>query len=301
VRREWTPGRRRAAVVGAWLIATALLAVCVRSIDWSHAAEILVAPHPAWIAVAVLLNASIVPLTGAFWMALRPQNEPAVPFRRAFEIAATAIALMNTVPFGAGHASAVVLWMRRGNSSQRGALSILALDQLGEGVTKVGLFLIVAVVAPMPTWMRAGVTSATLLVAILSVVLVVASRWATELRIDRAWTRASAGLGFVVGTKVAEALGIVAVQRAFGVDVGASGTLLVFAAVILGSMIPVTPGNAGTYEAAAFVAYRHLGLPPEQALSLALVQHLCFVLPSVGIGYLFMSAQTLARSAIASR
>lgn len=298
---EWTTGRRRAAVVGAWLLATALLAVCALSIDWSRAPEILVSARPGWIAVAILLNASIVPLMGAFWMALRPRSEPTVSFRRAFEIAATATALMNTIPFGAGHASIVVLWMRRGNSSQRGALSILALDQLGEGIAKIGVFLIVALVAPMPTWMRAGVTSATLLVAILFVVLVVASRWATELRIDRTWIRACAGLGFVIGTKVAEALAIVAVQRAFGVDVGASGTLMVLAAVILGSMIPVTPGNAGTYEAAAFVAYRHLGLSPEQALSLALVQHLCFVVPSVGIGYLFISAQTFARSAIASR
>ena len=301
MRLDLTPGRRRAAVVGAWLLATALLAVCARSIDWSHAAEILAAAHPAWIAIAILLNASIVPLMGAFWMALRPRSEPAVSFRRAFEIAATAIALMNTIPFGAGHASIVVLWIRRGNTSQRGALSILALDQLGEGIAKVGLFLVVALVAPMPTWMRAGVTSVALLVAILFAVLVVASRWATELRIDRTWTRACAGLGFVIGTKVAEALAIVAVQRAFGVDVSAGGTLLVLAAVILGSIIPVTPSNAGTYEAAAFLAYRHLGLPPEQALSLALVQHMCFVLPSVGIGYLFMSAQTFARSAIASR
>jgi uncharacterized membrane protein YbhN (UPF0104 family) len=301
VKLEWTPGRRRIAVVGAWLLATGLLAVCARSIDWSHAADVLASALPSWIAVAILLNASIVPLTAAFWLSLRPRTEPAVPFRRAFEIAASAIALMNTVPFGAGHASVVILWMRRGDTSQRGALSLLALDQLGEGIAKVGLFLTVALVAPMPAWMRAGVSSATLLVAILLIVLAVASRWATELRIDRAWMRACAGLTFVVGTKVMEALAIVAVQRAFGVSVGTSGTLLVLAAVILGSMIPVTPGNAGTYEAAAFVAYRHLGLTPEQALGLALVQHVCFVLPSVGIGYLFVSAQTVARSAIASR
>ena len=73
------------------------------------------------------------------------------------------------------------------------------------------------------------------------------------------------------------------------------------AAVILGSMVPVSPGNLGTYEASVFLAYRYLGVAPEQALSLALVQHLCFMLPSVGVGYLFVSAHTVARSAIASR
>jgi uncharacterized membrane protein YbhN (UPF0104 family) len=80
-----------------------------------------------------------------------------------------------------------------------------------------------------------------------------------------------------------------------------SGTLLVLAAVVLGSMVPLTPGNVGTYETAVFVAYRYLGLAPELALSLALVQHIAFIIPSVGVGYLYVSAQTLARSAIASR
>jgi uncharacterized membrane protein YbhN (UPF0104 family) len=66
-------------------------------------------------------------------------------------------------------------------------------------------------------------------------------------------------------------------------------------------MIPIAPGNLGTFEASAFVAYRYLGLPADQALSLAIVQHVCFMVPSVGIGYLFFSAQTLSRSVMASR
>jgi len=301
VKIEWTPGRRRAALVGGWLLATALVVVCARTIDWRRAAGVLATAHPSWIVVAIVVNASIVPLTALFWIALRSQTEEPVSFKIAFEIAATSIALMNTVPFGAGHASMVLLWIRRGNTTQRGALSVLALDQLGEGLAKVALFLLVGLLAPVPTWMRAGITTATLLVGALILGLGVASRWMSELRIDRSLSRTAMALAWLAATKVAEALAIVTAQRAFGIDVGASGTLLVLAAASLGSMIPITPGNAGTYEAAVFVAYRHLGLAPEQALSLALVQHLSFVLPSVGVGYLYMSAQTVARSAIASR
>jgi hypothetical protein len=101
--------------------------------------------------------------------------------------------------------------------------------------------------------------------------------------------------------KGVELLAIAAVQQAFGVHIGAGGTLLVLAAVVLGTMLPLAPGNLGTYEASAFLAYRYLGVAPEQALTLAIVQHVCFMLPSVGIGYLFVSAHTLSRSAIASR
>ena len=78
VKLDWTPGRRRAALVGGWLIATALLVVCARTIDWTRATDLLATTRPAWIVAAIMLNAAIVPVTGAFWMALRPTTEPPV-------------------------------------------------------------------------------------------------------------------------------------------------------------------------------------------------------------------------------
>jgi uncharacterized membrane protein YbhN (UPF0104 family) len=71
--------------------------------------------------------------------------------------------------------------------------------------------------------------------------------------------------------------------------------------VIVATMLPISPGNVGTYEASVFLAYRYLGVAPEVALSLAIVQHVCFMLPAVGVGYSYLSAQALSRSAIASR
>lgn len=297
----WTAGRRRAALVLAWLVATALLVVCARSVDWAKAAQVLVTVRPGWIALALLANASILVWWAAFWRALRPDNETPVTFRRMFEIASSASALMNTVPFGGGHASSVLLLMRRGETTQRGALSVMALDQLGEGLTKLGIFLLVGWLVPLPAWMRAGITTATLIIAAWFVALLVASRWAKELQILKRGRRAAGALVYVVAMKAVEFVAIAAVQHALGVELSASSTLLVLSAVILGSMVPVAPGNLGTYEASVFLAYRYLGIAPEQALSLALVQHVCFMLPSVGVGYLFMSAHTVSRSAIASR
>jgi uncharacterized membrane protein YbhN (UPF0104 family) len=293
--------RRRLAWLGAWLLATTLLVACARTIDWTRAAEVLGNAHLGWIGVAVALNAAILVCWAAFWRALLPDGEAPLGYRRMFEIVATASSLMNTVPFGGGHASSIVLLMRRGGTTQRGALSVLALDQLGEGVTKVSLFLLVAMLLPLPVWMKAGVTTASLVVSAWFITLVVASRWARELEILRHWRRSLAALACVVTMKAVEALAIAAVQRAFGVQVSAGGTLLVLAALILGTMLPVAPGNLGTYEASVFLVYRYLGVSPEQALTLAVVEHLCFLLPSAGIGYAFLSAHTLSRSVIASR
>jgi uncharacterized membrane protein YbhN (UPF0104 family) len=280
---------------------TAAIVIAARRIDWGHAMELLATARGGWIGMAVLANAGILACWAAFWRLLRPDAETPVGYGRMFEIVSSASSLMNTLPFGGGHASSVVLLMRRGNTTQRGALSVLALDQLGEGVTKLSLFLLVAALAPLPTWMRAGVLAASLGVAALLVVMMVASRWTSQLAILTSGKRSATALCCVLAMKSAEALAIAAVQHAFGVDLPVSGTLLVLAAVVLGTMLPLAPGNLGTYEASAFLAYRYLGVGPEQALSLAIMQHVCFMLPSVGIGYLYLSAQTLSRSAAASR
>lgn len=297
---RWTPSRRRAARVGAWLVATALLVVCARSVDWHRAAAVLASARPGWMALAVAANAAILPCMALFWRALRPAPEPPVSVGRMLEVASTATAVMNTVPFGAGHAAAVLLLVRRAHTSQRGALSVLALDQLGEGVVKVTLFLLVAALVPMPAWMRAGVVTTSLAVAVWLATLVVASKWAVELRVLHDVRRSASALLYVAATKLAEAGAIVAVQRAFGVPVTPAGTVLVLAAVILGTIVPVAPGNLGTYEASALVAYRHLGVAPETALGMAIAQHVAFILPSVGIGYGFVSARTVGLRAAES-
>lgn len=231
---------------------------------------------------------------------------------------------MNTMPFGGGHASAVFLLARRGGIGDHAALSVLALDQLGEGIVKVTLFLLVALLVPLPVWMRATVSIVCIGVAVLFVVLVVvahnhqrittsddrgtvarlrlfAAKWAAGLDALRSVRRSALSLGWVAAMKAVTGLAIMAVQHAFGVDVGIAGTLLVLAAMIFASMLPVAPGNLGTYEASVFFAYRQLGVGADQALAMALVQHVCFMLPAVGIGYGFISAHALGRRATVPR
>jgi uncharacterized membrane protein YbhN (UPF0104 family) len=282
---------------------TVAIVVAARKLEWAQALQVLATARPSWLFLAILCNSTILVCWAAYWYVLRPIGEAPVTFRRMFEIVSAASSLMNTVPFGGGHASSVVLLATHGNISQRGAVSVFALDQLGEGVTKVGLFLLAGLLLPLPTWMRAGIVSASLAVGTLFVALLIASRWGakTELAILKSGRRSATALACVIGMKLFQALAMAAVQHAFGVSLSVESTVLVFAAVILGTMVPLAPGNLGTYEASAFLVYRYLGVAPEQALSLAIMQHICFMLPSVGIGYVFLSRHTLLRSAIASR
>ncbi len=61
----------------------------------------------------------------------------------------------------------------------------------------------------------------------------------------------------------------------------------------MATMVAIAPANLGVYEATVFFVYRYLGATPEQALGLALMQHLCYLIPLVGTGYLLILRQNL--------
>jgi uncharacterized membrane protein YbhN (UPF0104 family) len=305
VKRSWQ--------VVAWLGATALLVFFVSRVDRAALREAAAVVDWKWIVVAILANALILVSWSALWWTVAPKGERPT-FGVMFEINAMASALMNTMPLLGGHAAAVVLMVKRASMSRAAALSVLALDQLGEGLAKVSIFLAVAIAAPIPDWMRVGVAAVSIGVAALLVGMVVlahshqhirpvvegpltyitrmrvlAATWAQRMETLRSVRQSIVALLFAIGTKVAEGAALLAVQHAFGVHLSVGSTALVLAAVILGSIIPIAPGNVGTYEAGAFVAYRHLGIDPAMATILAIASHACFMIPSVGIGYLLGS------------
>ncbi len=292
---------RIAGRIASFAVVTIAVVVAIKAVSWPRVLEALAHGNPVWLVAGVAANASILFCWAAFWLAVRPATEPPVAFSRMLEIVSVSSALMNTLPFGGGHASSILLLIRRGGLTKRGALSVMALDQLGEGVVKLALFLLVALLVPLPDWMRVVVTAVSLGVAVWFVTLAIASRWVGELAILHDWRRALAALVCVGTMKGVQLLAMVSVQLAYDVHLTVGGSLLAFASVLIASLLPATPGNVGTYEAGAFLAYRYLGVPAEQALSLGIMQHLCFMLPSVGVGYLVLSARTLSRRAVAPR
>ena len=295
------PVIRRGARIAALVVLTGIVVASLRHVNWPRTAAALREGHLSWLLAATIANSLIIGCWAAYWRAIRATGEAYVSYARMFEVTAVSSSLMNTLPFGGGHASSVLLLIRRAATTQRGALSMLALDQLGEGLVKVAILLAAGLVLPLPAWMRAALGTVSLVVGAWFVTLLVASRWARELEILRNGRRSITALACVTAMKGAELAAIACVQWAYGVDISPAGTLLVLATVILATMLPISPGNLGAYEGSVFLTYRYLGLSPEVALSLAIVQHVCFMLPAVGIGYLFVSANALSRNAIASR
>jgi uncharacterized membrane protein YbhN (UPF0104 family) len=117
------------------------------------------------------------------------------------------------------------------------------------------------------------------------------AQWAFRLEALRSPARFLAALAACFGMKLVEGLAILATQHALGVSLPASSAVLILAATGIGTMLPLAPGNLGTYEASVFLAYRWLGVSSADAIALGLVQHLAYLAATTGAGYAVLSVR----------
>lgn len=300
-----------------WVALTIVLIVIVPDLPWQRAADQAKRVHFGWLAAAVITNSLILPLWAAEWRLLVPHAFQ-VAYGRMFEVVSVTAAVLNSIPFFAGEASGVALLIGRAGLSRGAALSVLAMDQLLVGFAKLAVIAAATLVVPLPGWLRTGILSLLGGVAALLAILLLLAHRGTRLR-DRLLDRPSSvrtlaarlmtwgahfdslrdsGLawrlvGLALGKKAAELLGILAVQMAFGLEPSIAGALLVLAALSVTTLLPVAPANLGVYEATVFATYRFLGVPAESALGIAIIQHLCFLLPALATGYLMLTVRQL--------
>lgn len=302
-----------------WIALTVTLLVVLPSLPWQQAVAELRRAHVLWLSVAVLGNLLILPLWAVEWRLLVPQAVR-VSYSRMFEIVAVTSAVLNSVPFLAGETSGVLLLIGRAGLSRGAALSVLAMDQLLVGFAKIVVVVVAAIYAPLPDWLRAGILGLLLGVTAMIVVLVpLAHHWRRlqEQLVQGGGASRARNLGarviawgeyfealrqprlalrlgaIALGKKVLEVAAIVAVQLAFGMEPQLGTAFLVLAALAITTLIPLAPANLGVYEATVFATYRFLGLPAETALGIAILQHLCFLLPSLVTGYVTISLQPI--------
>jgi uncharacterized membrane protein YbhN (UPF0104 family) len=292
----------------AWLALSVALVAAIRATPWARASEVLLRQDARWAALSVALNLSILPLWAAEWVRLAPAAERP-DWRRTLGVVALTSATLNTIPFFAGEATAVVLLVAHAGLSRAGALALLALDQLLVGVAKLAMIAAAALLAPLPVWLRGGVAALAAAVVVAGAALFTIARrrrsaapsdrlgwlerWAARLDALRHPRRLAAVVALALLKKGAEVAAVIAAQRAVGIELPWWSAVLLVAALGVGTLVPVAPGNLGTYEASAFVVYRSLGVPAHEALGLAIVQHLYFLVPAVGTGYLLLTVRQL--------
>ena len=288
------PARRLGwAIVLVWVALTIAIALAIPRAPWADVFARVGRADVILVVAAILANWLILLFWAAEWRLLLPSSIRAT-FKQMFEVVSITGAVLNTVPFFVGEASGFALLSARLGLSAAASASMIAMDQLLVGIAKLAVFGAAVLVAPIPAWLRAGVTSLLILVPVLAIALgLAAQRWREHLHALRDRNRWWRLVGLALLKKTAELLAILLVQRALGVTPSLASGLLVLAAVSITTMLPVAPANLGVYEATVFAVYRTTGVSADGALGLALVQHACFLVPPIVTGYLMLTLSQL--------
>lgn len=245
------------------------------------------------------------------------------PFSAMLGVVAMTSTVLNTTPMLVGEAAGVFFLVADAGLGRAAAVSVLAMDQLIVGIAKLCVLAVVAVTVDLPVWMARGAAALVGAVGALLVLVVIVAWQAPRLASVverkrpaplarrlvavgaalapvRSPSRSTGALALALAKKGAEALAILCVSRAFGVDLAFGNALLVLAAVNLATLLPVVPGNIGVYEAATVLAYGYLGVGAERALGIAVVQHACWFVALALPGYRWLARIPAARSSAAA-
>ena len=304
----------------AWIFSTYLLFLCFREIELEQAWENVKQVEPIWLFIGFAGHFSIFIFWARQWIIFLPMKA-SVTFKEMFEINALMSTTMNILPFPGGHAFGVFLLAKKKDVGHAAALSVMSLDQLTEGIAKLTVLLIVSYLTPLPPLMKKGILILILVIFIFMTVLLYlslrfqnykknpitnnetfkekvidfVSRWGQHLEGLRNAQTFIYGVILAYGMKLGEASAIWGIQKSFGLELPVWSALLILAALNLTTIIPLAPGNIGVYEATVFFIYQHLGIEPEKAIALAITQHLCYLIPLAGTGYLYTLAKTFIR------
>ncbi|MBT5633590.1 MAG: flippase-like domain-containing protein [Nitrospina sp.] len=301
-----------------WIFAAGIFYLCLQSIDLDRAWVEFSRANPFWLFWAVVFNACILLIWTSLWHLLLP-GKLSVPFSRIFQANSYMSTSCNTIPFPGGHAVGVMALARRAKVGHSVALSVLVLDQLMEGFAKIFVLTLVAIFVPLPELMGEGILIFVVVIGVFATIMFYFAhkqpslleekdttnlkgkirkfivRWSVHLEILRDVRTFSCGILLAFSMMFAQTLGIWAVQKSLGLHLPLWAPVLVMGALNLATVLPITPGNFGVYEGTAFLVYQFYGLSSEKALSLAFLQHLCFLIPMVGTGYLVLLFLTSAQ------
>ena len=300
---------RRSGRVLVFLALTALVVAALQRMNLARAAVQIAEVRGHWLVFAIACYAMILPLWARQWTLLSPRG-PTPRERDMLGVVVLTAAVLNTTPMLVGEATAVVLLVTRARLDRAAALSVLAMDQLLVGVAKLGVLALAASVAPLPEWMTRAVLGLLGTILLFGGALVLAAwrhvdvasvlervipprlaaaagAFARSLEPLRFPRRGFPALGIALLKKAVEVAAIVCVQRAFGLTLPLAAAIIVLAALNLATLLPIVPGNVGVFEAAVVLALTRFGVAPEQALGVAIVQHVCYFIALALPGLIF--------------
>lgn len=301
-----------------WALAVVLLAswlaASLVSVDWGAILSALAKARYGWIVAAIALHLPVYVFWALMWRHFTPP-ESRMPHLRMISVTTVFSLATNSIPYGGGHAAGTAYLARTAPMSWPLALAVLTQDQCARGLVKFGLLISALLAAVAPRWLDLHTQKSFLLglaglLVLLLAALIAGPRLARIglpprlANLVQAWRNGLAGFrspaavahGFAlcVLLKAFEFLPLFAVNRALGLDLSATETLIVFVSLNFATAYSLTPGNVGVYEAAATATLVFLGISKDLAVSCSLLYHVCWMIPMAGAGGIVLLWKGLA-------
>jgi uncharacterized protein (TIRG00374 family) len=295
------------------LLAVAFMVWCLYDLDLKEVGIIVGRLRYAWLVWAMLVVVAVLWVRSARWRVLiNPMK--AIGGSRMFSIYAVGQLANFVFPALTGQAVRVLILHKAEGVTKTGAASTIMLEALLDGLSLVLFMVGASAVLVLPEWLQRGERwGAVIILGMLAVLLLIVGfrnavgRWVKALehrlpekvyvRIDRMWHNFTEGMTALRSLKhltlaffcsVASWLGNLAVIAfllyAFDLVLPTGAALVLMIVNTLLLVIPVTPGNLGTYQVACVLGLSLFGVSKTDAVSFGLILQATILLPIVAIG-----------------
>lgn len=300
-------------------ISTLLLCWCFRQVNLTTFWQELYQFHILTLATAIFVLFVSLFIKSFQWELFIPKKKT-LPYKHLFEVVAVMFMMANTIPWGQAFTIYHLGHIRKVGKVI--AVSVMTLDQVATAFSRLALLIGIALIAPIPAWIRNSIFFTVILIISICLFLIYFahkhrdfqesddhinyfnlkslsyhfSKWAHNLHILRDYKKTIISFLLAVSVKLCEAAAIFLVQKSFGLNLPLWTAFLIMISINFATMISITPGNIGVFEFTAFYIYKSLGIDPNQAMILALFHHLVYLIPMVIPGYIIAVRQGIKMS-----
>ena len=305
------------------LIGAVLLAYCVKDIRLFELQQLLERVNVYYLAAALAAGFSFMILKGLRWRLMVSQQK-AVRLPRAVTLYSVGQALGIVMPALTGQVGRVMLFSRKEGLRKTYVFSTIILEILFDAISLIVFMFITSLAFVFPSQYRylsfvvAAITIGVLILLYLILHFQIGmedfarrrfrARWPglyiTSKKFIRSFTKGIKLLRssqHMFGTLLlslaawsAHMLVVWLLMRSFGFSLpfAAAAVVMIINTIVL--MVPITPGNAGTFEIAVSTSLAAFSVGRSDAVLFALALHIMDLLPVFGFAYLFLYLEKLS-------
>ena len=305
------------------LIGLGLLTFCVKDIRGSELRTLLSQVNPGFLAAGLVMSFFFLVLRGLRWKLLVGQQNSIMTLR-AVTLYAAGQVLNSVMPVLTGQVGRLILFARKEGLRKTFVFSTMVLEILFDSLSLIIFVFFTSLVFPFPDQYRFIGYIVIVLTAVVILGLYVILHFQKGLedygrrRLRERWPGAhitvkkfirsfikgiellrssqhlAGSLVYSVAAWVAHLLAIYLLFEAFGLQIRFSGAAAVMIINTLVLMIPITPGNAGTFEVAVSTTMSALAVGRSDAVLFALALHIVDILPMFVLGFIFLHVEKLS-------